>query len=93
MDRSRLRFRMFKDRAFTVFVIVLSFSSMVPLFLILFYILRSGLVSVNWAFFIEIARPVGEKGGGESYEPRKRPAGSSFEYALVPVIVELHTFA
>ncbi len=64
MNRASLRFRMFKDRAFTVFVIFLSFSSMVPLFLILFYILRNGLVSVNWAFFIEIARPVGEKGGG-----------------------------
>src|SRR3954452_7650547 len=35
-----------------------------PLALILFYLLRSGLGSLNWAFFTNLPKPVGEPGGG-----------------------------
>jgi len=64
MDRERIAFRIVKDKGFKATVIVLSFLSMLPLFLILFYILRNGLSSLNWEFLIELPKPVGETGGG-----------------------------
>lgn len=64
MDRERIAFRIAKDKGFKATVIVLSFLSMLPLFLILFYILRNGLSSLNWEFLIELPKPVGEAGGG-----------------------------
>lgn len=64
MDRSRLTLRLLKDRVFKVIVIFLCFLSMVPLFLILSYIVKNGLASLNWEFFMEIPKPVGDKGGG-----------------------------
>jgi phosphate transport system permease protein len=36
----------------------------VPLFLVFFHVLKSGLGSVNWAFFTQLPKPVGEPGGG-----------------------------
>jgi phosphate transport system permease protein len=64
VDRKRIAFRIAKDLGFKATVIVLSFLSIVPFFLILFYILRNGLASLNWEFLIELPRPVGEAGGG-----------------------------
>ncbi len=64
MDRERIAFRIAKDKGFKATVIVLSFLSMLPLFLILFYILRNGLASLNWGFLIALPKPVGEAGGG-----------------------------
>ncbi len=64
MDRERVKFRIGKDRAFIALVILLSFFSMVPLFLILFYILRNGLSSLSWEFLTGLPKPVGEAGGG-----------------------------
>jgi phosphate transport system permease protein len=64
MQRSGIRFRIVKDRSFKVIVILLSLVCIAPLFLILLYIIKNGLTSLSWEFFSEIARPVGEKGGG-----------------------------
>lgn len=64
MHGEKIKLRMVKDRGFKALVIILSFLSMVPLLLILFYILRNGLSSLNWEFLIELPKPVGEKGGG-----------------------------
>jgi phosphate transport system permease protein len=64
MDRERVKFRIGKDKAFMALVILLSFFSMVPLFLILFYIMRNGLSSLSWEFLTELPKPVGEAGGG-----------------------------
>ncbi len=64
MHRQNVTLRIIKDRAFKVFVILLAFLSMLPLFLIIFYIIKSGLSSLNWDFFLELPKPVGEKGGG-----------------------------
>lgn len=36
----------------------------VPLGLIFFHVLKSGIGSVNWAFFTQLPKPVGEVGGG-----------------------------
>ena len=64
MDRERIKLRIAKDRGFKALVVLLSFLSMVPLFLILFYIVRNGLSSLSWEFLTELPRPVGEEGGG-----------------------------
>ena len=62
----RKKWRIIKDRLFKAGVIVVSFLSIVPLLLILFYIVKNGLSSFTWDFLIEIPKPVGEKGGGIS---------------------------
>ncbi len=64
MDRERIKLRMAKDMSFRAIVILLSFMSMVPFFLILFYILRNGFSTLSWEFLTELPKPVGEKGGG-----------------------------
>lgn len=64
MERQKPTFRIMRDRGFKALVILLSFLSMVPLILILYYIIKNGISSLNWEFFLEITRPVGEKGGG-----------------------------
>jgi phosphate transport system permease protein len=38
--------------------------TLVPLVLVLFYVLKQGITSVNWAFFTQLPRPAGEPGGG-----------------------------
>ena len=62
----RNKWRIIKDRLFKAGVIVVSFLSIVPLLLILFYIIKNGLSSFTWNFLIEIPKPVGEEGGGIS---------------------------
>jgi phosphate transport system permease protein len=37
---------------------------LVPLIAILFYLIYKGASSLNWAFFTQLPKPVGEKGGG-----------------------------
>ena len=37
---------------------------LVPLFLIFAYLLARGFTSLNWAFFTQLPKPVGESGGG-----------------------------
>ena len=66
MALHRLRLRIWKDRGFKAIVILFSFLSIVPLLLILFYIIKNGILSISWEFFVELPRPVGEKGGGIS---------------------------
>ncbi|HYS54993.1 MAG TPA: phosphate ABC transporter permease PstA [Thermoanaerobaculia bacterium] len=38
--------------------------ALVPLVLILFYVVKHGFTSLNWAFFTQMPKPVGEVGGG-----------------------------
>ena len=38
--------------------------STVPLFLILFYIIKNGITAINWDFLVHLPKPVGEPGGG-----------------------------
>lgn len=66
MRESRLTWRIAKDRGFRGMIIFLALLSMAPLALIIFYIMRNGLLSLTWNFFVELPRPVGEGGGGIS---------------------------
>jgi phosphate transport system permease protein len=43
---------------------VLAFACILPLFAILFYIIKAGITRVNWSFLVNVPKPVGEKGGG-----------------------------
>jgi phosphate transport system permease protein len=38
--------------------------ALIPLAMILFYVLQHGITALNWAFFTEMPKPVGEPGGG-----------------------------
>jgi phosphate transport system permease protein len=64
MHRKSLIWRIIKDRAFKTLIILLAFLSMLPLFLIIFYIIKNGLSALNWDFLAQLPKPVGEKGGG-----------------------------
>ena len=66
MTPYREKWRKVKDRGFMTCVILISLLSMLPLFLILFYIIKNGLSALSWNIFFEIPKPVGEKGGGIS---------------------------
>ena len=58
--------RIAQDRLFRAGVVALSFLALVPLLLILYYITRNGISSVNWRFLASLPKPVGEAGGGIS---------------------------
>jgi phosphate transport system permease protein len=64
VHRKGTRLRIAKDRGFKAMIIIVSFSSMIPLLLIVFYIITNGISSLSWTFLTEIPTPVGEKGGG-----------------------------
>ncbi len=66
MDRieTSVHRRIWVDRLFKTLIIVLSFGSIVPMFLILFLITKNGISVVNWEFFSQLPKPVGEAGGG-----------------------------
>jgi phosphate transport system permease protein len=59
-----IKIRFYKDRLFKSGIILLTVLSTMPLILILFYIIKQGISSINWDFFINLPKPVGEKGGG-----------------------------
>ena len=61
-----VRRRIWADKLFKTLIIVLSLSSIVPMFLILFLITKNGISVINWDFLSQIPKPVGETGGGIS---------------------------
>ena len=63
MDKGT-QFRKIKDIAAKAMVILFAAVSVVPLVLILFYIFKQGVAAINWDFFTQLPKPVGEVGGG-----------------------------
>jgi phosphate transport system permease protein len=61
---SLLRTRKIKDSFFKGLVALFAFLSTIPLLLILSYIAKEGITSVNWDFLVNLPKPVGETGGG-----------------------------
>jgi phosphate transport system permease protein len=59
-----IRRRIWADKLFKALVIVLSLSSIVPMFLILFMITKNGISVIDWQFLTHLPKPVGEAGGG-----------------------------
>jgi phosphate transport system permease protein len=59
-----IKYRLGKSKSFKGLVIILSVLCTVPLFLILFYIIKEGVTKINWHFLVNLPKPVGETGGG-----------------------------
>jgi phosphate transport system permease protein len=58
------RWRKFKNALMQVITCVCALLVIAPLGLIFYHLLKSGIGSVNWAFFTQLPKPVGETGGG-----------------------------
>jgi phosphate transport system permease protein len=61
---SNLAVRKVKNNIFKFTVITLAVVLAAPLLLILFYIVKEGISSLNWGFIFNLPKPVGETGGG-----------------------------
>ena len=59
-----LKFRIFKSKLIEWIIILFAFLITIPLFAIIFYVLKKGLSTINWHFLSNIPKPVGELGGG-----------------------------
>ncbi|MDD3845897.1 MAG: phosphate ABC transporter permease PstA [Syntrophorhabdaceae bacterium] len=64
MTDNHLGARLVKDRVFKGMICLLAFLSLLPLFLILYYITKKGIMVINWDFLFSLPRPIGEAGGG-----------------------------
>ena len=52
------------DRVMTAFTFVAVLIALVPLFSVLIYVILQGASALNWDFFTQLPKPVGETGGG-----------------------------
>jgi phosphate transport system permease protein len=64
MTETAIRRRIQVDKLFKALIIVLSLSAIVPMFLILFMIIKNGVSVIDWQFLSHLPKPVGEAGGG-----------------------------
>ena len=64
LTRRESNLRFYKNNLFKGVVILLTGVSILPLFFILYYIIRQGISSINWDFITNLPKPVGEIGGG-----------------------------
>ena len=62
----QIAYRNKKNKAFKGIIIGGTIISTLPLLLILFYIFKQGITAINWDFFTNLPKPVGETGGGVS---------------------------
>jgi phosphate transport system permease protein len=56
--------RLAEDVFFKGIVCLFAFISLLPLFLILYYITKNGIAVIDWNFLSSLPRPIGEPGGG-----------------------------
>jgi phosphate transport system permease protein len=64
MSENRHGWRNFKNQLMQGATCACALLVIAPLGLIFYYLLKSGIGSVNWAFFAQLPKPVGESGGG-----------------------------
>jgi len=64
MDGTYHRWRKFKNTFMQALTCLCAVLVVFPLGLIFYHVLTSGVGSVNWAFFTQLPKPVGELGGG-----------------------------
>ena len=64
MNRAYHRWRKFKNVLIQLITCACALLVIVPLALIFYYVLKSGIGAVNWGFFTQLPKPVGETGGG-----------------------------
>ncbi len=63
-DIQGLKRRRAKDRIFSAFIWCLTISCLLVVTIILYYLFKEGISSINWALFSQNPKPVGETGGG-----------------------------
>lgn len=61
---ARINYRIGKNTAFQCLIIILAFVIILPLIAIIYYVFKEGITIINWSFFTNIPKPVGEEGGG-----------------------------
>ena len=66
MKGPSIKRRIVWNKLFEAIIFLLTFCSILPIFFILFFITRKGISVVNWSFFTQLPKPVGELGGGIS---------------------------
>jgi phosphate transport system permease protein len=64
MRNSYLIYRKVKNILFTSLVVFSAIIILVPLFIIVKFVISEGAGAINWSFFSELPKPVGEIGGG-----------------------------
>jgi len=64
MNTAYHRWRKFKNSAMQAVACGCALLVLAPLGLVFYHVLKSGIGSVNWAFFTQLPKPVGEPGGG-----------------------------
>lgn len=64
MNQKGIPFRLIKDKIFKGLIILFSVLSGIPLIIILYFIVKNGISSINWDFITNLPKPVGEVGGG-----------------------------
>jgi len=64
MTDQNIKYRKLKNNTFKVLVILFTAICTLPLFLVLYRIFSEGISAINWSFFTNLPKPVGEEGGG-----------------------------
>lgn len=62
--KNKIHYRIGVSKLFEVITTSLAFLITLPLIAIIYYVLKTGLSTINWGFFTNIPKPVGELGGG-----------------------------
>jgi len=61
--KEKLKVRQIQDKLFTTIIGIFSIAILLPLFFILFYIIKNGAEAINWHFITSLPKPVGQTGG------------------------------
>jgi phosphate transport system permease protein len=64
MSATNHRWRKFKNVLMQAVALACALLVVAPLGLVFYHLIKSGIGSVNWAFFTQLPKPVGESGGG-----------------------------
>lgn len=62
--KTNYKLRLNKSKAFEWLIVLFAFLITLPLFAIIFYVLKTGISKLSWQFLVNIPKPVGEIGGG-----------------------------
>src|SRR5260370_6479334 len=64
MQPAHHHWRKFQNASMQAVTCLCALLVVVPLGLVFYHVIKSGFSSVNWAFFTQLPKPVGESGGG-----------------------------
>lgn len=64
MNEKTINRRIFNNKLYKIFVSSFSFLSIIPLFLIIYFVLIRGIKYINLKFIFSMPKPMGELGGG-----------------------------